>query len=194
MDATLEELRRAALVVVSIALMVGCGAVGVTLAVDPITIPAQSTGGTICYAPGEVTSRTGITTASYRAQATYRSDALLTTDTSVSVRVYGRATAPTGGLLAASDAPPAGASAAAGASSATCVAARDGGDVLLGGPFTLELDEPREVVVGEGEAAADLADLVTGDAFWIGVALETGFTLGGESTITFDEGRVRVTF
>jgi hypothetical protein len=152
--------------------LAGCSNPTVTLAVPPLTIPAGSTAGTVCYAAGERTTALGVRTATYRAEATYRSDgAVFETSDEVGVRIYGRATAPT----------------------STC-GAIGADDVVLGGPFTLVLDEPRAVVVGEGAAGVALAHLVNGGEYWLGVALEAGLSLGGTRTITFDEGRVTLTF
>lgn len=153
------------------ALLAACGTAGLSLAVPTITIPANSTAGTICYAPGEGTTRLGITSATYDAMATYRSNALVDTSTTVDVRVYGRASDP-----------------------GTACTAPSGADVPLGGPFTLELGVAQAVTVGEGEAGAELAALVRGGAYWIGVALDAGVSIGGERSITFDQGRVRVRF
>ncbi|TVR85162.1 MAG: hypothetical protein EA416_17370 [Trueperaceae bacterium] len=33
-----------------------------------------------------------------------------------------------------------------------------------------------------------------GGSYWLGVSLDAGFSLGGERSITFEEGRVRVRF
>ena len=151
--------------------LAACGAVGLTLAVPTITIPGDSTAGTVCYARGEGTTRANITHATYDAIATYRANPLIGTSTAVDVVVYGRSSAP----------------------AATCIAVT-ADDRPLGGPFTLEADTPLAVTVGEGAAGSELATLVRGGEYWLGVALDTGFSLGGEPTITFDRGRVRVRF
>jgi hypothetical protein len=150
----------------------GCSAPSITLAVAPIIVPAETTAGTVCYAAGEAATTFRIRSATYRADATFRSDgAVFEVSDEVEVRIFGRATAP----------------------GSSCVAAGDD-DIVLGGPFTLTLDEPRRVVVGEGAAGETLAQLVNGGPYWIGVALDAGLSLGGTRTITFDEGRVTLTF
>ncbi len=152
--------------------LTGCSAPTITLAVPPITVPAETTAGTVCYAAGEATTRVQIRSATYRADATFRSaGAVFEASDEVEVRIFGRATAP----------------------ASACVTAGDD-DIALGGPFTLTLDEPRQVVVDEGAAGETLAQLVNGGPYWIGVALDTGLSLGGTRTITFDEGRVTLTF
>lgn len=157
--------------VLASALLAACGTAVLSLAVPAITIPAGNTGGTVCYARGEATTRLGITSATYDAVATYRSNALVDTSTAIEVWVYGRASDP----------------------GSTC-SAPSASDVLLGGPFTLELGVERAVTIGEGEAGEALAALVRSGAYWIGVALDAGVSLGGERSITFDQGRVRVRF
>jgi len=166
-----RPLRHATTVALAAVALAACGAAGLTLAVPTITIPGDSTAGTVCYVRGEVTTRLGISHATYEAVATYRANALIGTSTAVDVVVYGRAGAP----------------------SATCVAVGPG-DVPLGGPFTLEADTPQGVTVGEGDAGAELAALVRGGDYWLGVSLDSGFSLGGERSITFEQGRVRVRF
>ena len=151
--------------------LAACGAATLTLAVPDLTIPADSTAGTVCYARGEATTRLGIRHATYDAVATYRANALIGTSTAVDVVVYGRSSAP----------------------SATCVTVGPD-DRPLGGPFTLEADTPQDVTVGAGDAGSELAALVRGGSYWLGVSLDAGFTLGGERSITFEEGRVRVRF
>lgn len=150
----------------------GCAGTQLTLAVPAVTIPAESTGGTVCYAKGEVSSSFRVRSATYRAEATYRSHgSIVDLGNEVVVEVYGRSSPP------ATD----------------CTTVQEP-DVLLGGPFTLVLDEPQEIVVADGAAAQDLAELVNGGDYWIGVALEAGFSLGGERSIRFDAGRVTVRF
>ena len=166
------HLRTTIIGVLSAALLSGCSAPSITLAVPSIVVPAETTVGTVCYAAGEATTTLRVRSATYRATATYRSDGdLIGTSDDVEVRIFGRATAPPS---------PCG--------------AIGGDDKVLGGPFTLTLDEPRPVVVGEGAAGETLAELVAGGQYWIGVALDTGLALGGARTITFDEGRVTLTF
>ncbi len=168
---TPRALRLATTTALAAVTLAACGAAGLTLAVPTITIPGDSTAGTVCYARGEVTTRVGITHATYDAVATYRSSAVLGTGTSVDVVVYGRSSEPP----------------------STCVAAGPD-DRPLGGPFTLELEEPLAVSVGAGDAGAELATLVRGGAYWLGVSLDSGVSLGGERSITFAQGRVRVRF
>jgi hypothetical protein len=166
-----RSLRHATIGALAAVALAACGAAVLTLAVPTITIPGDSTAGTVCYARGEVTTRLGISHATYDAVATYRTNALIGTSTAVDVVVYGRSSAP----------------------SATCVAVGPD-DRPLGGPFTLEADEPLAVTVGAGEAGTELAALVRGGEYWLGVALDGGFSLGGERSITFEQGRVRVRF
>lgn len=151
-------------------LVAGCGSAVLSLAVPDLVIRADTTAGAVCYEPGEVTSRVGISSATFSATATYRSTALVETSTSADVVVYARAT------------PPPSACVLPGAA-----------DEVIGGPFTLTLGEPRTVTVGAGDGGARLAALVRGD-YWIGVSVDGGVALGGERSIHLEQARVSVRF
>lgn len=152
--------------------LVACGGPGFSLAVADFTIPADSTAGTVCWVEVRNTSPVAVGSATYTASATYRQGApLLATDDEATIEIFGRS------------APPSGA----------CVA-QAAGDVELGGPFTLTAGEARTIRVGEGDAAPKLAALANEGAFWLGARLVSGFQLGGEQTITFEDGRIRVWF
>ncbi|MBA2667078.1 MAG: hypothetical protein H0U69_08585 [Trueperaceae bacterium] len=159
-------------VVALAALLAGCSGASLTLAVPPLTIPGNSTAGTVCYGQGEGAGGVRVRAATYRAAATYRSEgALFETSDTVEVRVYGRSVPPVG----------------------TC-AAVDEDDVELGGPFELVIEQTRPIVVGEGAAATALAALINDGDYWIGVSLVGGVSLGGTRSISFDDGRVTITF
>lgn len=152
--------------------LVACGGPGFSLAVADFTIPADSTAGTVCWVEVGNTSPVEVGSATYTASATYRQgDPLLATDDEATIEIFGRS------------APPAGA----------CVP-QAAGDVELGGPFTLTAGVAQTIHVGEGDAPSELAGLVNEGTFWLGARLVTGFQLGGEQTITFEHGRIRVWF
>lgn len=169
---TTPAAHRALALIAAAAILAACSGRTVTVSVPAITIPADSTAGTVCYAKGEAAAPIAIRSATYRAEAIFeRTGGLIDTSDSVDVRVYGRSTAPI----------------------SSCVSTGSG-EVELGGPYTLVIDEPQLVVVGEGAAGAALAALVNGGDYWIGVALDAGFSIGGQRSITFAPGSVTVTF
>jgi hypothetical protein len=168
----LARTRSLSLATVVLLVVTACAGARLTVAVPAITIPADSTAGMVCYAKGEAPGGPRIRSATYRAEATYRrTGGIIDTSPSVDVLVFGRSTAPP----------------------STCVSL-GAADVELAGPFTLPVDEPTLVVVGEGAAGEALAALVNAGDYWIGVALDTGFSLGGERTVEFAPGSVTVTF
>lgn len=150
----------------------GCSTQGFPFGVDDFTIPAGSTAGTICWVEVANTSGVEVSSATYVATATYLQGApLVVTDDEVVVEVFGRDSAP-----------------------ASSCAPEAASDVRLGGPFTLVVDEPQRISVGDGEAGASLARLANGGRYWLGARLGSSFQVGGEQSISFEDGTVRVWF
>ena len=150
--------------------LAGCAGGAFTFGVDDFAIPADSTVGTVCWVEVNNESGVGVSAATFEALATYRrGDTLITTQSQAVVEVFGRDTAP----------------------SAPCASA-SGTDVKLGGPFTLNVDEAQVIRIGEGSAGAELAQLANGGTYWLGARLASGFQVGGEQSITFENGRIRV--
>lgn len=153
-------------------LLTGCTGAGFTFGVDDFSIPADSTAGTICWVQVSNGSRVGVRAATFEAQATYRQgDSLIATDDQAVIEVFGRDAAPSG----------------------TCVPG-SADDVKLGGPYTLTVDEAEQIRIGEGGSGAELARLANQGTYWLGARLASGFQIGGEQTITFENGRIRVWF
>ena len=150
--------------------LTGCAGGGFAFSVDDFAIPADSTAGTVCWVQVNNDSSVGVRSATFEAVATYlRDDTLIATDSQATVEVFGRDTAP----------------------SATCTTA-SGTDVKLGGPFTLTLDEAQQIRIGEGSSGTELARLANGGTYWLGARLGSGFQIGGEQSITFEDGRIRI--
>lgn len=150
--------------------LAGCAGAAFTFVVDDFVIPADSTVGTVCWAEVNNASGVAVSAATFEALATYRrGETLITTQSQAVVEVYGRDKAPT----------------------ATCSSA-SGTDVKLGGPFTLTVDEAQVIRIGEGSAGAELARLANGGTYWLGARLTSGFQVGGEQSITFENSRIRV--
>lgn len=150
--------------------LVACSGPGFSIAVSNFTIPADSTAGTVCWVEVRNTSAVAVRSAAYSAMATYRQgDPVLATEDTATIEIFGRSDPP----------------------SATCTS-QTAGDMELGGPFTLTVDERQAIRVGEGDAGPVLAQLANGGTFWLGARLVSGFQLGGDQTITFEGGRIHV--
>lgn len=150
--------------------LVACGGPGFSLAVSDFTIPADSTAGTVCWVEVRNNSAVAVRSAVFNAMATYRQgDPLIATEDTATIEVFGRLEPP----------------------SATCTS-HAAGDMELGGPFALKVDERQTIRVGEGSAGPVLAQLANNGTFWLGARLVSGFQVGGEQTITFEGGTIQV--
>ena len=59
---------------------------------------------------------------------------------------------------------------------------------------TVTITLPEQIRIGEGGSGAELARLANQGTYWLGARLASGFQIGGEQTITFENGRIRVWF
>ena len=151
-------------------LLASCAFAPLRIAVGNITLPGDSSLGRVCYVQVTEGSRVGFKSATYRASALYISDALLGSN-DVTIRVYGRESAPPNPCVSVSDA-----------------------DTPLSEPLTLSPDETKEVEIGGSAYGGALADLIVEDTYWLGAALTGGTFLSLEERIELTDGVISVFF
>ena len=153
-----------------IVLLASCSFVPLRVGVGDITLPGNSSRGRVCYVQIAEGSSVGFSSATYRADARYISDALLGSR-DVEIRVYGRESEP----------------------ASTCVAASDT-DIALSEPLTLNPDDTKGIEIGGPTYSGELANLIRQDTYWLGAALTGGATLSLEERIELTNGVVSVYF
>lgn len=156
----------AAAAVLVVAGIVGCGAVAFRSRVPDVVLDAATTGGAICWAEGVERSSVRLTSATYRATATFDRGGVALGD-ALEVDLYVRTTAP----------------------GAACTPV-DAAARAIADPFTLVADEPTPIAAGDGSYGAVLADAVAADRYWIGARVDGSFALTGDATVTLTDGVV----
>lgn len=157
--------------IVATALLAACSAL-VTVQVDDIVIPANTTQGEACFQRVDAESALSgvVRTASYQGDATYTRSAGVGSD-QIQIRFYGRTTEP----------------------SSTCVPVDDPGNVELSETITLVAGDTKTIVVGEGAYGSDVANVVTAGTFWLGASVEDE-SLSFDQRVEFTNGQVTVGF
>lgn len=129
------------------------------------------TGGEVCYQQIDApSSPVPYGRATYRADATYDSNAVVGSRV-VTLRFYGRATAPAGECVAPGEA-----------------------DRPLSDDVTLDDGEPKAVAIGGGEYGDDLAALAKNGTFWLGATARGNWAVGTGEIVEFSEGTIRLGF
>ena len=154
-----------------------CSFAPIRISIQDVVLPAQSSGGDVCYVRSDEGAPANFRRATYQADATYEADALVGSPGPVTFRVYGRVVAPVG--MEGSDAfcAPVGA-----------------GDTVLSDAITLEPDETQRVEIGGRDYGGELADLVANPSYYLGASLEGGSVLNSGERITLTDGVVSVSF
>lgn len=156
----------AAAVVLAVAGLAGCGAIAFRSRVPDVVLDAATTAGAVCWAEGVERSTVRLTSASYRATATFDPGGLALGD-SLEVALFVRTTAP----------------------GAAC-AALDADARAIADPFTLKAGEPTPIAAGDGAYGTVLADAVAAERYWIGARVEGSIDLTGDATVTLTDGVV----
>lgn len=156
--------------------LVACSFAPLRIPVDDVVLPAGSSGGDVCYVRVDRSSPASFRQASYEATAIYEAAALIGEPQSVTVRVYGRRSAPAGHE----------------GQDSFCVEVSND-DTPLSDELELEPDEPKSIVVG-GEYGEELASLIRRQPFFIGASLSGGGLLESNQRITLTGGVVIVHF
>ena len=151
-------------------LLASCSFAPIRIGVRDIALPGNSSQGQVCYVEVTESSRVGFNNATYRADATYTSNAPLGSN-DVTIRVYGRESAPAN----------------------TCVEVSNA-DTPLSDPLTLSPDETKEVEIGGSAYGGELADLIVKDTYYLGAALTGGAFLSLEERIELTDGVISVYF
>lgn len=151
-------------------LLAGCSFAPIQIGVRDIRLPGNSSQGQICYVGVTERSRVGFNNATYRADATYASNAPLGSN-DVNIRVYGRESEPAN----------------------TCVRVSDA-DTPLSEPLTLSPSETTKIEIGGATYGGDLAGLIVKDTYWLGAALTGGTFLSLEERIDLANGVISVYF
>lgn len=150
--------------------LASCSFAPIRIGIMDVTLPGNSSQGQICYVEVTEGSSVGFSSATYRADARYISDALLGSR-DVEIRVYGRESEP----------------------ASTCVAASDA-DVALSEPLTLNPNDTKPIEIGGPTYGGELANLIRQNTYWLGAALTGGATLSLEERVELTNGVVSVYF
>ncbi len=161
-----ERLLGMAVAVLALAVVVGCGGISFRSRVPDVVLTAATTAGSICWVEGVERSSVSLTSATYRATATFDRGSLALGD-ALDVALYVRTTAP----------------------EAACTAV-DAAARAFADPFTLVADEPTPIAAGDGSYGAVLADAVAADRYWIGARVQGSVALTGDATVTLTDGVV----
>ncbi len=152
--------------VLAVAGTVGCGAIAFRSRVPDVVLSAGTTAGAVCWAEGVERSTVQLTSATYRATATFDPGGLALGD-ALEVDLFVRTTAPASACTPLDD------------------AAR-----AIADPFTLVADEATPIAAGDGSYGAVLADAVASDRYWVGARVQGSFALTGDATVTLTDGVV----
>ena len=160
-----------AMILSMLTLLASCSFAPIRVGVADITLPGNSSMGRVCYVEVTEGSRVGFNDATYRADATYVSNALLGPN-DLTIRVYGRTSEPAN----------------------PCVSLSETDDIALSDPVELSSSETKRLEVGGGGYSGDLADLIREDTYWLGAALTGGTFLSLEERIELVDGTISVSF
>ena len=148
------------------AAVAGCGGLTFRSAVPDVVLTAATTAGSVCWVEGAERSSVRLTSATYRATATFDPGGVALGD-SLDVELYVRTSIP--------------------GSSCTSV---DAEARAIADPFTLVADEPTPIAAGDGSYGAVLAEAVASERYWIGARVGGAFSLTGEMTVALTNGVV----
>ncbi len=165
-DRANERYLGVAMALLAVAAVVGCGGLSFSSRVPDVVLTAATTAGAICWAEGVDRSPVSLTSATYRATATFDRGGLALGD-AIDVALYVRTAAP-----------------------ASACTAEDAEARAIAEPFTLVADQPTAIAAGGGAFGAVLADAVTSDRYWIGARVAGSFSLTGDMTVTLTDGVV----
>lgn len=152
--------------VFAVAVLAGCAAVAFRSRVPDVVLDAATTAGAVCWVEGVERSTVRLTSATYRATATFDPGGLALGD-ALDVALFVRTTAP----------------------DAACTAV-DAAARAIAEPFTLVAGEPTPIAAGDGGYGAVLADAVAADRYWIGARVEGSIALTGDATVALTDGVV----
>ena len=158
-------------------LVTACSFAPIRINIQDVVLPAQSSGGDVCYVRSDESAPANFRRATYKADAVYEADSLIGSPGPVTFRVYGRVVAPVGEE----------------GSDTFCTTA-DAGDTVLSDAITLEPNELKPVEIGGRDYGGELADLVSNPSYYLGAALEGGSVLNSGETIMLTNGVVGVSF
>ena len=158
-------------------LVTACSFAPIRINIQDVVLPAQSSGGDVCYVRSDESAPANFRRATYKADAVYEAEALIGSPGPVTFRVYGRVVAPVGKE----------------GSDTFCTTA-DAGDTVLSDAITLEPNESKPIEIGGRDYGGELADLVSNPSYYLGAALEGGSVLNSGETITLTNGVVSVSF
>jgi hypothetical protein len=145
---------------------VACSGLAFRSRVPDVVLTAASTAGAVCWVEGVERSTVSLTSATYRATATFDPGALAIGD-ALDVALFVRTTPP----------------------DASC-APVDAEARAIADPFTLVADEPTPIAAGDAGYGAVLADAVTSDRYWIGARVQGSIALTGDATVALTDGVV----
>ena len=166
-ESATKRLLNAAAAVLAVAVLAGCGGFTFTSRVPDVVLTAATTAGAICWAEGVDRSPVTLTSATYRATATFDRGGLALGN-ALDVELYVRTTAP-----------------------ASPCADLDAEARAIADPFTLIADQPTSIAAGEGAYGAVLAEAVASDRYWIGARVDGSVTLIGEASVALTDGVVQ---
>lgn len=153
--------------VVAVAAVAACSGLSFRSRVPDVVLTAATTAGAVCWAEGVERSPVSLTSATYRATATFDRGGLALGD-ALDVALYVRTTAP----------------------GAPCTAL-DAEARAIADPFVLVADQPTPIAAGDGAYGAVLADAVTSDRYWIGARVAGSIALTGDATVALTDGVVQ---
>ena len=145
----------------------GCGGLSFTSRVPDVVLTAATTAGQICWAEGVDRSPVSLTSATYRATATFDRGGLALGN-AIEVALFARTTVP----------------------ESACTEI-DADARAIADPFELVADAPTPIAAGDGAYGAVLADAVTSDRYWIGARVEGSVTLIGTASVALTDGVVQ---
>ncbi|MEX2536698.1 MAG: hypothetical protein WD273_13970 [Trueperaceae bacterium] len=138
--------------------------------VGAFSTPIGNSLGRICWQEVDASGAPPISTATFRANATYNAGALAVTDR-VELRFFGRLREP----------------------EAECTDGDSSANIVLSEPFELERETAQEIEVGGENYGSSLADLVNQGTFWLGASAAGNIAIGEESVL-FEDGTIFVGF
>lgn len=142
-----------------------------SVAVDDFSTPIASSLGQVCWVEVDASGAPAISTATFRANATYDPDSLPTLTERVELQIFGRGDRP----------------------EAPCTGQDDETDVPLSQPLELEREVAQPIEVGGSVYGTELAGFVNMGTFWLG-ASAAGNVATGEEVVHFEDGRITVGF
>ncbi len=157
--------------------LTACSFAPVRISIQDVVLPAQSSGGNVCYVRSNESAPANFRRATYTANATYEAESLIGSPGPVTFRVYGRVVAPVGREGSDTFCAPVGA-----------------GDTVLSDAIMLEPGETKRIEIGGRDYGGELSDLVANPSYYLGASLEGGSVLNSGEQITLTDGVISVSF